>query len=164
MAQLRSIFEEAGCSDVTTYVQSGNVVFTHTAPDAGEDEGLFDRLKADLEQAIEAATGFGVPVVLRTAAQWAVVVDGNPYEGVEPDPTKVHVAFLDGEPSADAADLLSSAAKGREEFTLVGRHVYLHLPDGLGRADLPKGLDKLGAPATVRNWRTVTKLHDLLAA
>lgn len=162
MAQLRSVLAEARCSDVTTYIQSGNVVLTDGGPASGLNERSPGQLKADLEQAIQGTTGFDVPVVLRSAAEWADVIDGNPYRDVEPDGTKVHVAFLDGDPSAGATDALAAAAKGREVFTLVGRHVYLHLPDGLGRAELPKGLDKVGAPATVRNWRTVSKLQELL--
>jgi len=57
MADLRDLFAEAGCGDVASYIQSGNVVFTH---DAGEAE-----LTAELERRITDATGFEVPVMLR---------------------------------------------------------------------------------------------------
>src|SRR3954470_16738853 len=83
MADLRETFAEAGCADVTSYIQSGNLVFSHAA-----DEALAGRL----EQAIERATGFDVPVILRTAAAWERAIDENPYPGVEP--TRLHVVFL----------------------------------------------------------------------
>jgi uncharacterized protein (DUF1697 family) len=48
-----------------------------------------------------------------------------------------------------------------EEMTLVGRDLYLHLPDGMGRAKLPPALGKAMVPATARNWRTVTRLLEM---
>jgi uncharacterized protein (DUF1697 family) len=152
MADLRSIFNEARCSNVTTYIQSGNVVFT-------DESRSTDDLRVDLEQRIEETTGIAVPIVLRSAEEWAAVVRANPYEGVEP--TKLHVAFLGDRPPADPADVLRAAARPSEEFTLAGSHVYMHLPDGMGRAELPKGLERLETTITVRNWKTVTKLAEL---
>lgn len=152
MADLRSALSEAGYSDVATYIQSGNVVFTYQ--DLPKPE-----LVHQLEQQIESITGLQVPVMLRTADEWSSLLDRNPYEEVEP--AKLQVAFLAGDPAADAADVLRRAAKEPEEFVLEGSHIYMHLPDGMGRAELPKGLDRIGTAATVRNWRTVSKLGDM---
>jgi uncharacterized protein (DUF1697 family) len=49
-----------------------------------------------------------------------------------------------------------------EELVLKRREVYLHLPNGLGRAKLPQVLNKLKTPVTVRNWNTVLKLQAML--
>lgn len=152
MADLRSILGDAGYRDVATYIQSGNVVFT-------SEDRTTSQLASLLEDQIEAGTGLRVPVMLRTAEDWSSLVDGNPYD--TSDPTKVHVAFLAGDPDPDAADTLRKAATGGEDFRLDGHHIYLHLPEGMGRAELPKGLTNIGTPATVRNWRTVAKLWDL---
>jgi uncharacterized protein (DUF1697 family) len=151
MADLRDVFAAAGCEDVTSYIQSGNVIFTHRA--AG------DELAADLEKHIEAATGFDVPVILRTAQAWEGVVRANPYAGVEP--TALHVAFLAQPPAADAVAAFDAARFAPEEFTVVGREVYLHLPDGIGRAKLPPALPLIRGIGTARNWRTVLKLAEL---
>ena len=46
------------------------------------------------------------------------------------------------------------------------REIYLHLPNGMGRAKLPIGVGKLEAPsspATARNWRTVLELQKFAA-
>ena len=90
MADLRAIVESLGHTDVETYLQSGNVVFTpkRRAKD----------IAASLSAAIREATGHDVPVVVRTGAELARVVEANPY--TVDDPTKVVVAFL-----ADAVDL-----------------------------------------------------------
>jgi uncharacterized protein (DUF1697 family) len=154
MADLRTIVTEAGGDDVTTYIQSGNVVFRHakaTASSAAE-------LEVELERRIEAATGFDVPVMVRTARQWAAVVRDNPFPGAD---AHLHVAFLKKTPSRAAAQALDPAAFRPDEFALVRREVYLHLPNGVGPSKLPQALSALATPSTVRNWRTVTKLLEL---
>jgi uncharacterized protein (DUF1697 family) len=152
MADLREVFAEAGCADVTSYIQSGNLVFSHPSTDA-------EKVTAVLERRIEDATGFDVPVILRTAAAWEGVVDANPYPGIEP--TTLHVVFLAAPPAAAAVAAFDAARFTPEEFAVVGREVYLHLPDGLGRAKLPPALPLIRGAGTARNWRTVLKLAEL---
>ncbi len=154
MADIRALFADAGGDNVTTYIQSGNVVFTHPARSS-------DELGVDIERRIEAQTGFAVAVVLRTAAELASVVRDNPFPGVEP--TQLHVTFLSSDPPAGALDSVDAAAYAPEEFELVGRQIYLHLPNGMARTKLPKALDVFSAPVTTRNWRTVLKLAELAA-
>jgi uncharacterized protein (DUF1697 family) len=156
MADLTDVFAAAGCGDVRTYIQSGNVVFTD---DSRPEETLGD----DLQRGIQAAMGFDVPVVLRRAEEWVSVIEQNPFPGIEP--TKLHVSFLVAPPSAGEVEAVDGAAFAPEEFVVNGREVYLHLPDGMGRARLPPALGRtlLRSPATTRNWRTVEKLLDLVS-
>jgi uncharacterized protein (DUF1697 family) len=71
IADLRALFAEAGCEKVTTYIQSGNVVFTHPARSP-------QTLGADLERRIEAANGFDVPVILTApSAEPAAIPSGK---------------------------------------------------------------------------------------
>lgn len=153
MADLRMVFAAAGGRDVSTYIQSGNVVFAHST-------GSLERLAVELEERIGAAAGFAVPVILRSAEDLAAVVRDNPFAGSEP--TKLLVAFLAEAPAAGALDLVDRTLFAPEELVLTGREVYLHLPEGAGRAKLPQALDALiGTRSTTRNWRTVTKLLEL---
>jgi uncharacterized protein (DUF1697 family) len=152
MADLRDVFAAGGCADVASYIQSGNVVFTHASQ-------ARDELAADLEQRIEAATGFDVPVILRTASAVEKVVAANPYPGV--DLSKLHVAFLAQPPAPGAVAAFDAGRFAPEEFAVVGREVYLHLPDGMGRAKLPPALPLIRGVGTVRNWRTVLKLAEM---
>lgn len=155
MAKLGAAFVAAGCGDVTTYIQSGNVVFT--PPPSGSVAGA--GLVAHLERAVEEAAGFAVAVVVRTAADLRAVLATQPFD--EDDPTKLHVCFLGSLPTAEALAAFGRAAAASEEFALIGLDLYLHLPAGLGRSKLATALDRLKVPVTARNWRTVTKLHDL---
>src|SRR4051812_37404015 len=63
MAELRALCAGLGWTDVATYIQSGNLVFT--AP------GKAEAIEEVLETAIEKAFGLDVPVIVRTQAEWA---------------------------------------------------------------------------------------------
>ena len=92
MRELAAMFVEAGCEDVRTYIQSGNVVFR-------ADPSLADGLSARITTVIAASHGYQIPVVIRTAADLARVVRGNPLLADGADPTKLYVGFL-----AEASD------------------------------------------------------------
>ena len=154
MPDLKAVFTEAGAQDVTTYIESGNVVFTHQTRSP-------KKLAGDLEQRIEPATGLAVPAYLRNNQEWEAMIAANPFPDV--DPATLHVAFLEDRPTRGSFDSIDRAAFAPEEFELVGREVYLHLPNGMARTKLPQALEALGPPMTVRNWRTVTKLAELAA-
>src|SRR5262245_33793585 len=119
MADLRDMVAAAGGKNVVTYIQSGNVVFDHPARAPA-------KLAADLEKQIAKATDLDVPVVLRTAGEWAQVVERNPFAGADPD--HLHVSFLAAPPTGLTLDAKPFAP---ERFTPVERDVYLLLPNGL---------------------------------
>jgi uncharacterized protein (DUF1697 family) len=162
MADLRQVFAGLGLRDVTTYIQSGNVVFTSTRLPVAE-------LTADIEQAIASAFAFDVPVVLRSAGDLAGVVSANPFIARGVDAAVISVGFLAGVPAADSVTALygdplaDPAAAGGDEFVVRGEHVYLHHPNGYGRSKLTNSLfdRRLAVMMTVRNWRTVVTLLDM---
>ena len=152
MPALRSIVESLGHTDVETYLQSGNVVFTQRGrADAGPA----------LAAAIADATGLDVEVVTRTGPELARVVEDNPYPIV--DPTKVVVGFLAEALELGDLSLGDLAAYLPDELTLSGREVYVSVPNGQARSKLMEALTKrqLTTTLTVRNWRTVTALTEL---
>jgi uncharacterized protein (DUF1697 family) len=161
MASLRAALERAGCSDVVTYVQSGNVVLSPPVPAP-------KNLPAWLERVVSDAAGFDVPVVLRTPAELERTVSRNPYPAASG--AQLHVVFYAAPPPAGLLDGIDVAAFAPEECTLVGAELYLHLPSGMGRAKLPVELERSGRRATsvpvatARNWNTVLKLVELAHA
>lgn len=160
MAELRDCCADAGASDVVTYVQSGNVLFTHSVG----SEGV---LRAELEHRIAAAAGFDVTVMLRTAGEMAAISAANPYASGVGD--HLHVGFMLQIPTPAATAKFAGIDRELflpEAFSLVGREVFLSLPNGVGRAKLPRALAavKAAPPMTLRNWRTVTKLVELCSS
>ena len=154
MAELRELCERLGCGDVTTYIQSGNVVFTANA-------SLVSGLAEVIADGIEERFGFRVPVMLRTAAEMANVVARNPFAG-RGEPMTLHVGFLDPAPTEEAIAVIDRRRIEPDEFDVVGRELFLYLPDGMGKSKLTNAFfNAFRTRWTVRNWRTVNKLADL---
>jgi uncharacterized protein (DUF1697 family) len=157
MKDLVALCREAGCTDATTFIQSGNVVLKASA-------SAVKKLPRVLEDAIAARFGFRSPVVLRSQAELAAVIDANPF-AKKADPNHLHVAFLADTPAPNLVATLDPNRSPGDAFALVGRDLYLHLPNGVGNTKLTNAyLDsKLKTTSTVRNWRTVQKLIELVA-
>ena len=155
MGDLREALEEAGFEDVSTYVQSGNVVLTSTAS--------AKRVRSDVERLLADRFDLDVKVVVRTGAQLAAVVKRNPFGKVATNPKLYQVTFLEKAPAAEVLRKLEAAAAGKEQVAHIGRELYAWHPDGVARSKLAalmagKGL---AVTATARNWTTVTKLLEL---
>ncbi|HLX77399.1 MAG TPA: DUF1697 domain-containing protein, partial [Acidimicrobiales bacterium] len=138
------------CDDVQTYIQSGNVVFS-------SKRALGASFTKAIEEAITEKSGLRVDVLIRTRKELSEILRDNPF----PPSTHqhVHVVFLKGELSSSTADSLNRSEG--EEYNLGKRVIYLHLPNGFGRAKLPPLVARLEPTSTVRNLRTVQKLLDL---
>ena len=153
MPRLTELLTGRGYGNVRTHLRSGNVVLDS---DLTEPE-----LAADLSGAIEQEFGFDVPVVVRTGAEIAAVVAGDPFATVATDPARYLVTFLPEPPAAAAVDALPPADSG--EYLVRGRELYLWLPDGIANTPLAgwKWDRLLGVAGTGRNWNTVRKLAEL---
>lgn len=157
MAALRELCAQLGWRDVATYVQSGNVVFA-----ADREPAL---LETELEAAIEDRFGMKVPVIVRTAAQWAAHARANPFPGAARDAPNYLLLYVSKRPpDAGAAEAIQCRADAGEVVKAAGEAVWIHYPGGSGRSRLtPTLIDKaIGSPATSRNYRTVTKLKQML--
>jgi uncharacterized protein (DUF1697 family) len=171
MADLREVVASLGHSDVATYIQSGNVVFT--SPQAGSTDTT--AIAADLEAEIARRLGVRPGVVVLTRDELAQVIADNPYPD-EPSPKLVHAVFRREQMTEDEVSNVAAAQQrardkgSSDEATVIGRTLYLHTPGGLGRSELAAQLAKTGqamsakAGGTARNWATVTKLLSLLDA
>ncbi len=159
MKELAAMFVAAGCSEVTTYIQSGNVVF-------GAPARVAERLPDEIGRAIAERFGFQAPIVTRTDAEIRRIAEGNPFLADGADPDKLHVVFLADEPSDRAVHSLDARRSPPDRFVVNGSEIYLHCPDGFGRSKLTNGYfdSKLRTVSTVRNWRTVLKLLELTGA
>jgi uncharacterized protein (DUF1697 family) len=153
MAPLRSACEDLGCTDVRTYLQSGNLVLGSTKRPAA--------LRDALEKAVDREFGVPAKVVIRTHAQLATVVERQPYTA--DDPRHLAVGFLGATPDKAGLAAVADIDLPPDEFTVEGDHVYFSYPAGMGRSKLAAYPfeKRLGVAMTVRNWRTVTNLLEL---
>ena len=139
MPKLVKLFEKAGARDISTYIQSGNVLFESSA-------AIAKKLPAAI----------GMPCVVRTADEWRALE--HPFDA---PPNLLHVVFL-----ADRADasVLDPARSPPDRFEVRGREIYLLCPGGIGKSKLTTTYfdSKLGTTSTIRNWNTVCALRSLL--
>lgn len=162
MADLRAVASSLDLADVSTYIQSGNLLFSSDGTDAVP-------LADALEQAISARLGVQPAVVVLSAAELARVIAANPFPG-ETNPRLVHAVLRRDEVDAAgvaavaAAVRQARAAGSRDDAAVVGPTLFLHTPDGMGRSELMARLGRAGVQATgtARNWATVTKLMTML--
>jgi uncharacterized protein (DUF1697 family) len=156
MQDLKALFEDEGHEEVVTYIQSGNVVF--------DGKGTAAALAKSLSAAIEQAFGLRTPVVLRTKAQLEKVVATNPYAAPGVEGKQLHVVFLGDKPTTKAVKTLDPDRSPPEEFTVIGKEIYILAPNGIGNSKLT--IDwfekRLGTVGTNRNWNTVNKLLSLM--
>jgi uncharacterized protein (DUF1697 family) len=156
MAELRQAVESLGHTDVETYLQSGNVVFTPAKGSVAKDLG------SGISAALDETVGMDVHVLIRTAAELRKIVASDPYK--REDPTKVVVAFLEHAADAKPAKELHLPDFQPEGLTIRGTEIYLDLPGGQARSKLLDALGRkkvFGTKATTRNWRTVVALRDM---
>ena len=156
MKELAALFVDAGCEDVRTYIQSGNVVF-RTGPEGGED------ISSVINASILSSFGYRIPVVTRTARDFQEIVRANPFLEAGAEADKLHVMFLAELPDSANVDALDPDRSPGDEFAVQGREIYLYCPNGVARTKLTNSYfdSRLSTTSTTRNWRTVQRLLEL---
>lgn len=157
MEELRSLYEALGLANVTTYVQSGNVVFDSPAQ---SPLALARQLEAQIQHSFE----YSVPVFIRSTDDFRRVIASNPFLAASSeDPASLHVTFLYKAPSETQAGKLTAPDGIRDEFSIGVQEVFLYCPHGYGRTKLNNSFfeRKLNIPATTRNWKTVNALYQI---
>lgn len=154
MPQLRSLAESLGYQDVSTYINSGNLILRSRKQRA--------TLVRELKKGIADEFQLSIDVVVRSADEIIRALKTNPFP--EGDPSRVMVAFLSGRPAPGAHDAVAEVATTRERYRFAGEELYLDCADGVADSKLAAQLPKLlGVSATVRNIRTVDKLVELMS-
>ena len=157
MADLRNHLSNNGLSAVQTYIQSGNVIFEHK----DEDTNLLSNL---IINTIQEHYGFEISVMTFNAADFKTIVQSQPFNINETDIKQYHVMMTNDEMPANAATQLEKYIKTEEEIIPIGQCLYLRYPNGFGRSKLTINVveKRLTTNATARNWRTMTKLFEML--
>lgn len=157
MADLRHACAALGWRNVKSYIQSGNLVF--------QSDKTAVALENELELALADQFQLSVPVVVRTAGQWAAYCASNPYPQASQDrPNLIMLALSKRSLPPEAIHELQARAAANERIAQAGDALWIDYADGSARSKLsPTLLDRLiGSPVTTRNWRTVIKLNELV--
>lgn len=157
MAELRELCADIGWENISTYIQSGNILFT--AP------GAMPTLEKQLAEAISGHFGHRTPVIVRPAAAWPLYVRLNPFpEESEAEPNRVMLALSKKPLPDDAAENLNKYTASGESAVQRTDSLWIHYAGGASHSKItPALLDRLvGSPVTTRNWRTVLAIKDMI--
>jgi uncharacterized protein (DUF1697 family) len=156
MVKLREILQAIDCTEIRTYIQSGNVVFHSKHSKASV-------LAKQIQAGVKAQHGFEPSVLLLTEAELRLAVASNPFVDATSEPKTLHFFFLEQACPSPNIQALNSAQSPTEQIHLTDRVLYLHAPDGVGRSKLAANAEKiLGVVTTARTFRTVQKLQSML--
>ena len=157
MADLRALVEGLGYEDVSTLLNSGNVVFT--APRAARGDAA-----SRIEEAIATKLGVSSRVTVLTAAEIAAIVEENPLLEIADDPSRLLVAVLNNAKDRTLLEPLLKQDWAPDVLALGGRVAYLWCAEGILASRLSEAFGRaLRDAATTRNWATISKLHALTA-
>lgn len=159
MADLKALCGKLGLIDLQTYIQSGNLVFELANPEP------IPALQDRLEQAFTNAFGFDIPVLIRTAEEWAESIANNPFLKEEKtDIDRLHLTCLKEVPPPELLEKIKVYQYLPDRYEIIGRDVFIFCANGYGTSKLtnPFFEAKLKTPATTRNWKTVMKLYEMV--
>lgn len=152
MDALRKSYENLGFRNVTTYVQSGNVLFKgkNTKPAV---------LAQVISRQIDQDFGFDVPVIVLSIDKLKQIMDRNPF-AKEKESAFLYVTFLASQPAPYDKKIIEDKKLIQEEIGFTDEAIYLYCPKGYGTSKLNNNLieNKLKVIATTRNWKTTNEL------
>ena len=163
MTELKAALEALGFENVVTYINSGNVAFDVSSAHVSKGLALEKELIGEISSVLEALAGKPISVMVREQAEFARIIQNNPFAGQFESHKEMHVLFLNDNVTKEAKAFLVENVPPPERFAVAGREIYCHLPMGVADSYLGRGTfeRKLKIAVTARNWRTVEKLATL---
>ena len=152
MTELKAAFEKLGLEDVSTFIASGNVIFTSTARAA--------RLQENIESALQKTLGYAVTTMLRTTGEVAEVARHEPFPRDQLDVASLHVGFMREKAAPSAVKRALTLQTDTDSLAVNGREIYWLARRNIAGASMTgAAVEKaLGTPVTFRNINTVRRL------
>ncbi len=153
MEDLRKHMALPGFRNITTYIQSGNVVFDAT-------ETNVDTLVAKIEAKLLKALGYEVKTLIRTIPQLQGIIKKCPFKNI-PEDMALHLSMLPATPDKNLVNALLELQTDNEQFRVAGQNIYILVKKGAyGESKFSNTFleKKLKVSATTRNWATINKM------
>lgn len=153
MADLRTLLEGMGHSEVRTLLNSGNVLFHARRNDAG-------RLSAAIQEGIARRFGFSASVTVLTAEDLDAIIAENPLLARAQDPSRHLIGFAQDAQVLQPFRALLKQKWHPDALAITSRAAYLWCVKGVLDSPLSQAFGKLaGEGMTTRNWATVLKIQ-----
>ena len=115
MDTLKELHTSLNLQDVQTYIQSGNVVFASDNPNVTQ-------IQKDIEDGFAQKFGFQVKVMVRTAGEFNMIIENNPFQNQPVKESKWVVAiFLASDPISTALEDIKKTYTALKKFTSLAR-------------------------------------------
>lgn len=153
------MFAGLGFESVSTYIQSGNVIFD--ADEKAEPSFLSTKIKVRIEETF----GYDVPVIIRAPSDLENALSSFPF--TEKAGWKGYISFLAHKPLEEQAAELESLSSNVEQFEIRASELFTLVDkktDEKPQFSNSFVEKKLGVPATTRNLRTVNKILELASS
>lgn len=160
MKDLRALVTELGYTDVKTFIQTGNVVFsTNKIEDNNYLSDIFER-------AIHDTFGLEIPVLIISVSELNEVVTKNPFTKNDvTDIDRLHLTFLKNKPEKEELEGITeyNNISISDKFKIDNKAVFIYCSDKYKDTKYSNNFfeKKLNVRASTRNWKTVMKLIKL---
>jgi uncharacterized protein (DUF1697 family) len=157
MTELKTLLENCGFNHVTTYIQSGNVVFS-------SDETDVVKLQTKAKEAILNTFGFDVDVQVIEATKFRQITEQHSFLKENEDQLKsIYYILLAENPNNDLVKELNKLEQSVEFFNITDEVIYCFYPNGYGNTKWHNVFfeKKLKVSCTTRNYNTMQKLVEL---
>lgn len=156
MTELKKILERQKCENISTYIQSGNVVLDLPPT---KTKSLSKNLKSEINKLF----GFNPEIILLELKEFELAIKNNPFKSKTGK--DLHFFFLSKKSTSPDIESINSVKKESELFILKSKTFYLYAPDGIARSKIAANVERyLGVSVTARNFNTIIKIQSMLQA
>ncbi|OIQ40622.1 MAG: hypothetical protein BM563_02460 [Bacteroidetes bacterium MedPE-SWsnd-G1] len=160
MKDLRDLLEKSKLlNNVETYIQSGNIIFESKKSD-------IENLREEIYTYIYNKYHFEVPVQIYNKEEWDYFFKNNPFL----EENKLHInrlygTFMDKCPSEQNITMLEKVDFSPDKYKIDNNLIYAYYVNGAGRSKMTNTVfeKKLEVSSTSRNWKTISKIQELLS-
>ena len=153
--KLKEAFTSLGFQNVSTYKQSGNVIFE-------TDTANPQDIKAKIEDKLRSTLGYEVAVVVRTIPQLKSIIDLDPFKSKGKEGTSFLVTFLAIAPPSFPPQLPLTIPKSTAQVISAKGTEVFSVTHGGGEGALPNPFleSKLKVKATTRNMNIIKEIVE----
>lgn len=152
--ELVELFVGMGFTDVSTFLASGNVLFTAVDPDP-------EVISVGLERGL----GYAVPTILRSSHTLAEIADGEPFSPDQLASTagNLQVMLLASRLTNQARDVAFEDTPFDDRLTATENEIFWLPTEGISTSLLNlRGIEKIVGPMTIRTHNTIVRLAKRL--
>lgn len=153
--KIRALFTRLGFSNVDTFHGRDTVIF-ETAP-----VGVIGPLEAQISRHLKRSLDLDhVWTFIRTPAELSEIVKAAPFGSKPGEHNVSFLVLLSEAPDDRTARALRIRRNDYDELMPAGRHVYWLRHESLDAGPPPSLSEIIDAPATVRSFRTISRLAE----